>query len=101
MHFTPSSVSSLKVGPAAVIAIMGTSLIGYESALGTIGQSAETASRLCWLVAALYMFSAVCQFVGVALIYNIDRKTLAQMKEDLAAKQTAAVEAPATEEVEA
>ncbi len=89
------------VGPAAVIAIMGTSLIGYESALGTIGQSAETASRLCWLVAGLYMFSAVCQFVGVALIYNIDRKTLAQMKEDLAAKQTAAVEAPATEEVEA
>ncbi len=89
------------VGPAAVIAIMGTSLIGYDSALGTIGQSAETASRLCWLVAGLYMFSAVCQFVGVALIYNIDRKTLAQMKEDLAAKQTAAVEAPATEEVEA
>ena len=89
------------VGPAAVIAIMGTSLIGYDSALGTIGQSAETASRLCWLVAGLYMFSAVCQFVGVALIYNIDKKTLAKMKEDLAAKQTVAVEAPETQEVEA
>ena len=71
------------VGPAAVIAIMGTPLIGYESALGTIGQSPETASRLCWLVAGLYTFSAVCQFVGVALIYNIDRKTLAQMNKDL------------------
>ena len=71
------------VGPAAVIAIMGTSLIGYDSALGTIGQSAETASRLCWLVAGLYMFSAICQFVGVALIYNIDKKTLAQMSKDL------------------
>ena len=62
---------------------MGTPLIGYDSALGTIGQSAETAGRLCWLVAGLYMFSAICQFVGVALIYNIDKKTLAQMSKDL------------------
>ena len=75
------------VGPAAVIAIMGTSLIGYESALGTIGQSAETAARLCWLVAGLYTFSAICQFVGVALIYNIDKKTLAKMHEDMAARK--------------
>ena len=75
------------VGPAAVIALMGTSLIGYDSALGTIGQSAETAGRLCWLVAGLYAFSAICQFVGVALIYNIDKKTLAQMTEELAARK--------------
>jgi len=75
------------VGPAAVIAIMGTPLIGYVSSLGTIGQSAETAGRLCWLVAGLYTFSAVCQFVGVALIYNIDKKTLAQMTEELAARR--------------
>ena len=75
------------VGPAAVIAIMGTSLIGYQSALGTIGQSAETAGRLCWLVAGLYTFSAVCQFIGVAIIYNIDKKTLATMTEELAARR--------------
>ncbi len=77
------------VGPAAVIAIMGSSLIGYNSALGTIGQSTETAARLCWLVAGLYMFSAICQFVGVAIIYNIDKKTLKQMNEELAAKKEA------------
>ncbi len=77
------------VGPAAVIAIMGTPLIGYVSAYGTIGQSAETASRLCWLVAGLYTFSAICQFVGVAIIYNIDKKTLAQMTEELAARRAA------------
>ena len=75
------------IGPAAVIAIMGTPLIGYVSSLGTIGQSAETAGRLCWLVAALYMFSAVSQFVGVALVYNIDKKTLAKMTEELAARK--------------
>ena len=76
------------IGPAAVIAIMGTSLIGYDSSLGTIGQSAETAGKLCWLVAGLYTFSAICQFVGVTLIYNIDKKTLATMKEDLAARRS-------------
>ena len=75
------------IGPAAVIAIMGTSLIGYEEKLGTIGQSAQTASNLCWLVAGLYMFSAICQFVGVALIYNIEKKTLANMKDTLAARR--------------
>jgi GPH family glycoside/pentoside/hexuronide:cation symporter len=74
------------VGPAAVIALMGTPIIGYVSALGTVGQSPETAARLCWLVAGLYTFSAVCQFVGIALVYNIDRKTLATMKADLAAR---------------
>ena len=77
------------VGPAAVIAIMGTPLIGYVSSLGTIGQSAETAGRLCWLVAGLYMFSAICQFVGVALVYNIDKKTLEKMSADLAERHNA------------
>ncbi len=79
------------VGPAAVIAIMGTPLIGYVSALGTVGQSADTASRLCWLVAGLYTFSAICQFVGVAVIYNIDKKTLAQMTEELEARRSTQV----------
>ena len=77
------------VGPAAVIAIMGTPLSGYVSSLGPSGQSAETAERLGWLVAGLYTFSAICQFVGVALIYNIDKKTLAQMTEELAARKAA------------
>ena len=63
---------------------MGTPLIGYVSSLGTIGQSAETAGKLCWLVAALYMFSAICQFIGVALVYNIDKKTLKVMTAELA-----------------
>ena len=77
------------IGPAAVIAIMGTPLIGYVSALGTIGQSAETAGKLCWLVAGLYLFSAICQFVGVALVYNIDKKTLDQMTAELAERRNA------------
>jgi GPH family glycoside/pentoside/hexuronide:cation symporter len=77
------------VGPAAVIALMGTSLIGYNEKLGTIGQSADTAAALCWLVAGLYMFSAVCQFVGVAIIYNLDKKTLEKMNAELAERHAA------------
>ena len=80
------------VGPAAVIAIMGTPLIGYVSSLGTIGQSAETAKNMCWLVAILYAFSAVCQFVGVALVYNVDKKTLAKMTAELAERHAASAE---------
>ena len=80
------------IGPAAVIAIMGTSLIGYEEKYGTIGQSPETAANLCWLVAALYLFSAICQFVGVALVYNIDKKTLEKMNSDLEARRAGALE---------
>ena len=71
------------IGPAAVIAVMGTSLIGYDERLGTIGQSPETAARLCWLVAVLYAISAISQFIGVALVYNIDKKTLEKMSADL------------------
>ena len=69
------------IGPSAVIAIMG--LLGYVADLGTGGQSAETAYNMCWLVAGLYLFSGICQFVGIAVIYNLDKKTLAKMSADL------------------
>ncbi len=73
------------VGPSMVLLIMG--WLGYESKLGTIGQSVTTAHNMCWLVAGLYMFSAVMQFVGIALIYNIDKKTLEKMNAELAARK--------------
>jgi len=73
------------VGPSAVLLIMGA--LGYVSKLGTIGQSPETALNMCWLVAGLYMFSAVLQFIGIAVIYNLDKKTLEKMNQDLAARK--------------
>ncbi len=85
------------VGPSVVLLIMGA--LGYVSKYGTIGQSAQTAHNMCWLVAGLYLFSAIMQFIGLALIYNLDKKTLNQMNEELAARK--AVEAPVTEEVQA
>ena len=75
------------IGPSVVLLLMG--VLGYASNLGTIGQSAQTSHNMCWLVAGLYLFSAVLQFIGIALIYNIDKKTLDQMTEELAARKAA------------
>ena len=73
------------IGPSMVLLIMG--WLGYDSKLGTIGQSFTTSHNMCWLVAGLYLFSAVVQFVGLALIYNLDKKTLSKMNNDLAARK--------------
>ncbi|MBQ7363056.1 MAG: MFS transporter [Clostridia bacterium] len=69
------------IGPSIVLLIMGA--LGYVSKYGTIGQSMETAHNMCWLVAGLYMFSAVVQFIGIAIIYNLDKKTLEKMRTEL------------------
>ncbi len=75
------------VGPSIVLLVMGA--LGYVSELGTIGQSAQTAANMTWLVAGLYLFSALLQFVGLVLIYNLDKKTLERMNAELAARNEA------------
>ena len=45
---------------------------------------------MCWLVAGLYLFSALLQFISIAFIYNLDKKTLATMNEELAARKAGA-----------
>jgi len=75
------------IGPSLVLLMMGA--LGYVSSLGTIGQSAQTSHNMCWLVAGLYMFSAILQFIGIAVIYNIDKKTLDKMSEELKARKEA------------
>ena len=84
------------VGPSVVLLLMG--VLGYVSKLGTEGQSAATAYNMCWLVAGLYLFSAVMQFVGIALIYNLDKKTLAKMNAEL--EERRAVSAPTNTDAE-
>ena len=69
------------VGPSAVLLVMG--WLGYVSSLGTIGQSAQTSHNMCWLVAGLYLFSAILQFIGLAFIYNLDKKTVETMHAEL------------------
>ena len=75
------------VGPSIVLLIMGA--LGYVSELGTEGQSLQTATNMCWLVAALYAFSGVAMFVAIKYIYNLDKNTLEQMNKELAERRAA------------
>ncbi|MBQ7936428.1 MAG: MFS transporter [Clostridia bacterium] len=72
------------VGPALVLVIM--------VALGYVGENEgnqvwEVAVRMRYLVAGTFLFSALFQFIGLGLIYNLDKKTLAKMNEELAARK--------------
>ena len=73
------------VGPSIVLLLMGA--LGYVSKLGTDGQSLSTAYNMGWLVAGLYMFSAIIMFVAIAFIYNLDKKTLATMNSELESRK--------------
>ena len=73
------------IGPSMVLLVMG--WLGYVSELGTVGQSIQTSYNMCWLVAGLYLFSAILQFVGLALVYNVDKKTLETMSSELKARK--------------
>ncbi len=83
------------VGPSIVLLMMGA--LGYVSDLGTSGQSAATSYNMCWLVAGLYLFSAVMQFIGIAVIYNLDKKTMDVMNTELAERRTANAAEPVAE----
>ena len=68
------------IGPSVVLVIMVA--LGYVGTLGA-DQSAQTALNMRYLVAALYLFSALMQLVGNAFIYNLDKKTTAKMMAEL------------------
>ena len=68
------------VGPSLVLIVM--------VALGYVGadegnQVWQVAVNMRYLVAGTFLLSALMQFIGLALIYNLDKKTLAQMNSDL------------------
>ena len=75
------------IGPAIVLAIMVA--LGYVGA-NEGNQTAEVAMRMRYLVPATYAFSAVMQFIGLSLVYNLDKKTTAKMTEELNARHEAA-----------
>ena len=74
------------VGPALALVVM--TWLGYVGTLGA-NQTPETALNMRYLVAWLYLLSAAMQFVGLSLIYNLDKKNLAKMTDDLKARRTA------------
>ena len=68
------------VGPSLVLVIMVA--LGYVGA-NEGNQVWEVAVNMRYLVAATFMFSALLQFIGLGLVYNLDKKTLAKMNEEL------------------
>lgn len=79
------------LGPALALVIMNG--LGYVNNAVDPATGAETidVALLSWdvavniriLVAALFLVSAVMQFIGLALVYNLDKKTLAKMNAEL------------------
>ncbi len=68
------------IGPSLVLIIMVA--FGYVGA-NEGNQVWEVAVNMRYLVAATYMFSAILQFIGLGLVYNLDKKTLEKMNEEL------------------
>ena len=80
------------LGPAAALVVMswlgyvnnavdpvtGQGFIDVELFIGT-----QVPINLRVLVAALFLISAIMQFIGLGLIYNLDKKTLAKMNAEL------------------
>jgi GPH family glycoside/pentoside/hexuronide:cation symporter len=60
--------------------------LGY-SEINAGNQLFSVALNMRYLVAGLFLFSAVMQFVGLALIYNLDKKKLEQMNSELALRK--------------
>ncbi|MDY6179807.1 MAG: MFS transporter, partial [Candidatus Faecousia sp.] len=72
------------VGPALALVIMVA--LGYVGA-NEGNQLPEVARNMRYLVPAMYTFSALLQYVGLGLIYNLDKKTLARMEQELAQRR--------------
>ena len=68
------------VGPSLVLVIMVA--FGYVGA-DEGNQAWEVAVNMRYIVAATFLFSAILQFVGLGLVYNLDKKTLDVMNKDL------------------
>ena len=68
------------LGPSLVLIVMVA--FGYVGA-NEGNQAWEVAVNMRYLVAATFMLSAILQFVGLGLVYNLDKKTLAQMNSEL------------------
>jgi len=71
-------------GPALALVVMVA--LGYVGA-NEGNQTAEVALRMRYLVPGLYLVSGLMQFVGLKLIYNLDKKTTAQMTAELEARK--------------
>ena len=74
------------VGPS--IGLIVATWLGYNAALGA-DQPYEIAVMMRYLVAAFYLLAAALQWLAINLVFNLDKKTLAKMTEELDASRAA------------
>lgn len=72
------------LGPSIVLVIMVA--LGYVEA-NQGNQVAEVALNMRYLVAGLYFLSALIQFVALKFVYNLDKDTVLEMREELDAQR--------------
>ena len=68
------------IGPSLILIVM--------VAFGYVGENEgnqlwNVAINMRYIVAATFLFSAILQFIGLGLVYNLDKKTLTKMNADL------------------
>ena len=83
------------VGPAVAVAIMAAN--GYvNNAIDPVsGAEIIDVTLLSWdfavwlrgMIAVMFLIAGVMLFIGLGLVYNLDKKTLAKVQEDLAARR--------------
>ncbi len=74
------------MGPSLALVIMVA--LGY-SEVNAGNQLFSVALNMRYLVAGLYLLSALMQFIGLGLIFNLDKQTLEKMNAELEARHAA------------
>jgi len=74
------------IGPSLGLLLAGA--LGFVEADGG-NQTMAVATNMRWLAAGAYTVSGLIQFLGLALVYNLDKKTMAKITEDLNARKAA------------
>ena len=74
------------IGPSIGMVVAGA--LGFVESMGG-QQTFEVALRMRYQAAAFYFISGLLQFIGLGIVYNLDKKTMAQMQADLAARKAA------------
>lgn len=74
------------IGPS--LGLVLAAMLGYDEALGA-AQTMATAVNMRYLVSIGYLVGITVQLIGIGLVYNLDKKTLAKVHADLKERRAA------------
>ena len=74
------------IGPS--LGLVLAAMLGYDETLGA-AQTMATAVNMLYLVSVGYLLGITVQLIGIGLVYNLDKKTLAKVHADLKERRAA------------